>query len=81
MARTKFAQIWNKVTGKYVGFMDSPEDAEKWRKKQANKDDLEVNDQRPSTFSPLKAAVQHVDEALDTAIAKVKAEKEASDAG
>lgn len=87
---SKWTHVWNTVTGKYVGFFSSRKDAEAWTKKQAIKDELEVNDTAPERrrvepeFTPSANPAENmrdvrqaglVDQGLDAALIAAKAEE------
>ena len=73
MASTKWTHVWNTTTGKYVGFFRSDKDARAWRTKQANKDELEINDRAPERGKSQQ--YDALDKGLDDALAAVKAEE------
>lgn len=64
--KVRWAHIYDKKTGKYVGFMANTKDALAWVKKQSGRD-LEVTDRRPSR-SPTTAPTAVTDAALTAAL-------------
>lgn len=73
MARTKFAHIWDKDTGKWFGFMDTERNALAWVRKQSGRN-FEVNTTppaRPELETTDTATAATVDAGLTAALAAV----------